>query len=47
VVTVKTKHYIHILTTLQQQYIFMPELKGKIISASLRAGKKNVKFKYT
>ena len=47
VVTVKNKTwYIHIITTpAQQQYIFMPEFKGKIISASLRAGKKSIKFK--
>lgn len=46
VVTVKNKSYfVHILKPTSQGYIFMPGFSGKIISASLRAGKKNIKFK--
>lgn len=47
VVTAKNKTmYVHIIKEpAQQLYIFMPGFKGKIISASLRSDKKNVKFK--
>jgi alpha-L-fucosidase len=40
------KLYVHILNKPQQQsYIFLPELKEKIISAFLLHGKKSIKFK--
>ena len=47
VVTVKNKSmYVHILQSPQQHsYIFMPDFKTKIISASLRADKKNIRFR--
>ena len=47
VVTVKNKiMYVHILQSPQQHsYIFMPDFKTKIISASLRADKKNIRFR--
>ncbi|MEP7144324.1 MAG: alpha-L-fucosidase [Ferruginibacter sp.] len=47
VITVKDKiMYVHIIQQPKQQsYIFIPEFKGKIISASLRADKKNIKFR--
>jgi len=49
VVTVKNKtYYVHILQKpAQQGYIFLPEFKDKIKAASLRADKKNLKFKQT
>ncbi len=47
VVTVKNKiMYVHILqSSRQHSYIFMPGFKTKIISASLRADKKNIRFR--
>ncbi|MCW3091239.1 MAG: alpha-L-fucosidase [Ferruginibacter sp.] len=49
VVTVKNKTvYVHIIKEpAQQSYIFMPEFKGDILTASLRSNKKNCKFKQT
>jgi alpha-L-fucosidase len=48
-ITAKSKTwYVHILQKpAQKGYIFLPELKEKIKSASVRADKKNVKFKQT
>lgn len=47
VVTVKNKiMYVHILQSYRQHsYIFMPGFKTKIISASLRNDKKNIRFR--
>jgi alpha-L-fucosidase len=49
VVTGKNKTmYVHIIRQPRQQsYIFMPAFKAKIISASQRADKKNIRFKQT
>ncbi|MEO5889810.1 MAG: alpha-L-fucosidase [Ferruginibacter sp.] len=47
VITAKDKSlYVHIIQQPKQPgYIFIPEFKGKIISATLKADKKNIKFK--
>lgn len=47
VVTAKNNiQYIHILKEpVQRAYIFMPEFKSKIISATLKSSQKNIKFK--
>jgi alpha-L-fucosidase len=46
VVTAKNKMlYVHILNMPQQNYVFLPELKEKIISAVSLHGKKNISYK--
>ena len=47
VITLKNKiMYVHILQQhLQHSYIFLPDFKTKIISATLKMDKKNIRFK--
>lgn len=46
VITQKDKNlYVHVMTVPQQPYVFIPQLKGKVIKAALLADGSAVKFK--